>query len=43
MLKSGITGPIVGLLGVLISPGGCRFAPPNFLVTALPAALGSHG
>jgi hypothetical protein len=38
MLRWGITGHIVGLLGVLISPGGCRFAPGSSPVAALPDA-----
>jgi hypothetical protein len=40
MLKRGITGHMVGLLGVLIGPGGCRFGRENFLATALPNASG---
>jgi hypothetical protein len=40
MPESGITGHIMDLLGVLISPGGYRFGPESFLVTALPGAPG---
>ena len=43
MLKQGITGHMVGLLGVLIRPGECRFGRESSLATALPGASDSRG
>jgi hypothetical protein len=39
-LKRGMTAHMVGLLGVLIRPGGCRTGHDSFLATAIPGTSG---